>query len=123
MPDRKKIILVVDDEKSMARALELKLGFEGFETRSAPDGQSALDIIEKEYIDLILLDLMMPRLDGFRFLEILKQRKNKVPLIVLTNLSQSEDEDRARALGAKEFFVKSDTPIATIVARVKASLT
>ena len=123
MPDRKKIILVVDDEKSMARALELKLGFEGFETRSAPDGQSALDIIEKEYIDLILLDLMMPRLDGFRFLEILKQRKNKVPLIVLTNLSQSEDEDRARALGAKEFFVKSDTPIATIVTRVKALLT
>jgi DNA-binding response OmpR family regulator len=115
----KKKILIVEDEKPMARALELKLTNAGYEVTTASDGKCGLDCLGKEDVDLILLDLIMPNLDGFGVLEALKAQGNKTPVIVLSNLSQEEDEARATALGAKGFFIKSNTPIADIVAQVK----
>lgn len=115
----KKKILIVEDEKAMARALELKLSHEGFEVLSVSDGEKALAALVQEKIDLILLDLVLPKLDGFSVLERLLQQGSAIPVIVLTNLSQGEDEEKAKKLGAKAFFIKSNTPIAEIVARVK----
>ena len=70
----KKKILIVEDEKPMARALELKLTRAGYDAASANDGQSGLDYLEKNKVDLILLDLIMPKLDGFAVLERLKAK-------------------------------------------------
>ncbi|HCA67088.1 MAG: Response regulator receiver protein [Parcubacteria group bacterium GW2011_GWC2_44_17] len=119
----KKKILIIEDEKPMARALELKLTHSGFEAKAVFNGADGVKILEKETFSLILLDLIMPEMDGFTVLETLKEKKIKTPVIVLTNLSQEDDEKRAKTLGALEFFIKSDTPIATIVLRVAELLT
>ena len=112
-------ILVAEDEKPMSRALELKLQKSGFETRAAYDGEEALTLLGKEEFDLILLDLMMPKKDGFGVLTEMKKRGIKTPVIVSTNLSQSEDMARVAELGAKDYFIKSDTPINEVVQHIK----
>jgi len=122
MPTKPKKILIIEDEKPMARALELKLTHEGFEATITLNGESALETLEKETFDLIVCDLVMPKMDGFKVLETLKEKKIKTPVIVLTNLSQEDDEKRAKSLGAKEFFIKSNTPIANIVLWIRQFL-
>lgn len=119
---KKKKILVVEDEKPMARAMELKLSHAGFETTCMNNGADALEAILKNDFDMVLLDLVMPKMDGFTVLEELKNKKKDVPVIVLSNLSQEEDEKKAKALGAKDFLIKSNTPIADIVNRVNQYL-
>ncbi|MFH1192136.1 MAG: response regulator [bacterium] len=114
----KKKILIIEDEKPMARALELKLARAGFEATSASNGEDGLAILEKETFALILLDLVMPKMDGFSVLGALKQKNIQTPVIILSNLSQEDDEKRTKELGAKDFFIKSNTPIAEIVERV-----
>ena len=118
MSNKHKKILIIEDEKPIARALELKLTYEGFETTVTFDGESALKKSEKETFDLILCDLVMPKVDGFKVLEAIKNKKVATPVMVLTNLGQQDDEERARSLGAREFFIKADTPIADIVKRI-----
>lgn len=113
-----KKILVAEDEKPMARAMELKLSHAGFETTCVNNGADALAAILKSDFDMVLLDLVMPKMDGFTVLEELKNKKKLVPVIVLSNLSQEEDEKKAKALGAKDFMIKSNTPIADIVNRI-----
>ncbi|MBI2033809.1 MAG: response regulator [Candidatus Liptonbacteria bacterium] len=117
-----KKILIVEDEKPAAKAFGLKLGRAGFESEVAFDGVDALAILAKKNFDLILLDLVMPRMDGFEFLAELKNRNIKTPVIVTSSLSQEEDAKRAKDLGAIDYFVKSDTPIADIVEHVKKVL-
>lgn len=114
-----KRILIAEDEKAIAKALELKLKHEGFGVKSASNGKETIDILLKEKFDLILLDLMMPKLDGFGVLEELKNRQNKTPIIVVSNLGQEEDKKRVKILGAIDFLVKSDTPVAEIVNKIK----
>jgi two-component system copper resistance phosphate regulon response regulator CusR len=118
----KRRILIAEDEKPLARALELKLGDGDYDVRVALNGEEAVAELGKQKFDIVLLDLMMPKMDGFEVLESMKKRGDKTPVIVLTNLSQPEDEKRVMDLGAKEFFVKSNTSIANIVARVKRLL-
>ncbi len=111
-----KKILIIEDEKPIARVMSLKLTRAGFETKMANDGEEGMNILEKESFDLILLDLVMPKMDGFSTLKELSEKKIKTPVIVLSNLSQEDDEKKARELGAKEFFVKSNTPLSGVVA-------
>ncbi len=122
MEPTKKKILIIEDEKPMAHALQLKLAHEGFEAKSVFNGEEGLAILKSETFDIILLDLVMPKVDGFKVLGMLKEHNIKTPVMILTNLSQEEDEKRARDLGAVEFFIKSNTPIAQIVGRVKEKL-
>ncbi|MBI4652813.1 response regulator [Candidatus Kuenenbacteria bacterium] len=117
-----KKILIIEDERPMAQALKLKLTHSHFETAIAYNGEDGLAILEKETFSLILLDLVMPRINGFSVLETLKEKKIQTPVIVLSNLSQKEDEKRARTFGIEEFFIKSDTPIATIIERIEQFL-
>jgi DNA-binding response OmpR family regulator len=114
----KKRILIVEDEKPMACALQLKLEHCGFEIHCAYHGEEGLALISEQPFDLILLDLVMPRKDGFAVLRSLQTQKNRIPIIVLTNLGQEEDAQEVIRLGAQEYFVKSDTPIVTIVTEV-----
>jgi len=111
-------ILIIEDDKPMARALELKLAHEGYNAKAVYNGDDGIEHVKNENFDLILCDLVMPNTDGFMVLKVLKERKVKTPVIVLSNLAQEEDENKARALGAVEFFTKSDTPIASIVQKI-----
>lgn len=121
MPKIKKI-LVIEDDSAMAEALEIKLVHAGFEVKIAGNGEEGQAVLKKEDFSLVLLDLVMPKLDGFDILEELKEEGNKTPAIVLSNLSHPDDEKRARELGAADFLIKSNTPIAIIVERVKEKL-
>jgi DNA-binding response OmpR family regulator len=115
----KKRILIAEDEKPLAHALELKLAHEGHKVVVACNGQQCLDVIGKQDFDVVLLDLMMPILDGFKVLEQLQQKPVQPKVFVLSSLGQQEDEARAYGLGAKKYFVKSDTQLSTIIDEVK----
>ena len=117
-----KKILIVEDEKPMAMALVLKLNKSGFEAEAVFNGEEAIDILAKEKFDLIVLDLIMPKADGFQVLAKLKEIGSQTPVIVSSNLSQAEDFNRAKKLGAVDFFVKSDTSIAEVVEHIKKVL-
>ena len=117
-----KKILIIEDEKPLLHALELKLSHEGYEIVGTDSGESGLDHLAKEKFDLILTDLITPGLDGFKVLERIKKKKIKTPVIVMTNLNQEEDKKRAYDLGATGFFVKSNSTISEIVASVKTTI-
>ncbi len=110
-----KCILIVEDEKPIAKAMLLKLRSAGYEVEVAYNGEEGLDILDKKDCDLVLLDLVMPKMDGFGFLEEAKKKGNKVPVVVMSNLSQKEDLKKAKEMGAIDYFVKSDTPLSEIV--------
>jgi len=115
-------ILVAEDELPLARALQMKLTNAGYEVRVAVDGQEALDVLAKEKFDLLLLDLMMPRVDGFAVLAKIDTSLPGMRIMVLSNLGQEEDRKRVAAHGVTDYFVKSDTPIADIITRVNTIL-
>ncbi|PIR52578.1 hypothetical protein COU76_05610 [Candidatus Peregrinibacteria bacterium CG10_big_fil_rev_8_21_14_0_10_49_10] len=117
-----KKILIVEDEHPLAHALELKFNHEGFETKTCSNGADALEEATKIAYDMILLDLIMPQMDGFTFMEELKAKKKRCKIIVLSNLGQDEDLVRSKELGAIDYFVKSNTPITDIIKRVKSAL-
>jgi len=114
----KKKILVVEDEKPMAHALALKLDRAGFLVVNAYNGEECLQSLEKDKFELILLDVIMPKMDGFKVLEKMKELGDKTPVMMLSNLSQQDDENKARSLGAIDFFIKSNTPIVDIINKV-----
>ncbi len=105
---KQKKILVVEDEKALARALGLKLESAGFEVKSAFNGQEAVEILKKETFDAMVLDLVMPQMDGFVVLRKLKDDGIKLPIIAASNLAQKEDIERAKALGVEHYYIKSN---------------
>ena len=109
----------MEDEAPIARALALKLHHSGFQAVIAADGEQAFDILQRDSFGLIVLDLVMPKLDGFAMLETLHERDNKTPILVWSNLGQRQDMARARTLGASDYLVKSQTPLVDVVARIK----
>ena len=118
----KKKILILEDEKPLAHALELKLTHEGFEVTTTDNGETGINLIGKEKYDLILSDLIIPGIDGFGVLESIKSKKLKIPVIVMTNLNQEEDKQKAYDLGAVNFFVKSNSTLSEIVEGVKKQI-
>lgn len=121
-PSGKKKILIVEDEKPLAHALELKMTHEGYETTVASTGREGLEKASTGDYDLILLDLILPEVDGFAILEGIKSKNLKPVVVVLSNLGQDEDRKKAQELGVKDYLVKSNVPLADIVKVVKASI-
>ncbi|MEI7604094.1 MAG: response regulator [bacterium] len=115
-------ILIVEDEKPIAKALELKLTHSGLDAKAAFNGEEAIKLLEQEKFDLVLLDLIMPNMDGFAVLQNLKDKNIKVRVIVTSNLSQEEDVKKAKELGAIDYFVKSDTSLSKIVDYIQTAL-
>ncbi len=117
-------ILVVEDEDFLVRALEDNLSQEGYDVGVARNGEEALTKIKEKKPDLILLDLLMPKKDGFAVLEELKKNPdwNLIPVIVLSNLGTDHDIKRALQMGANDYFVKSQHPIAEVIEKVKKVL-
>jgi len=120
--ENKKKILVVEDEATLQKALNDVLAQEGYEVLSALDGVSGLDLAKKENPDLILLDIILPKMDGFDVLRGLKEEKSKIPVIVLTNLSDINDIQKALDLGATTYLVKADFHLEDVLKKVKEVL-
>lgn len=117
-----KTILIVEDEKPLSRALEIKLTKEGYEVSIANNGEDAINLLADKSFALIILDLVMPKKDGFAVLEFLKSKNKKTEIIVLSNLAQEEDFKKAKELGAKTYFIKSNTPIIELVNYIKENI-
>lgn len=118
----KKKILIVEDEHPLAHALELKMTHEGYEIMVASTGEVGLkEAISGKY-DLILLDLILPGVDGFTILQEMKLKKMKAVVIILSNLGQDEDRKKAQEFGAKDYLIKSNVPLSDIVKVVKAAI-
>jgi two-component system, OmpR family, response regulator VicR len=115
-----KKILVAEDDKYLNTAYRLKLTKAGFEVRLASDGEEALEILNEFTPDLMLLDLMMPKKDGFAALEEIKKNENwrNIPVIVASNLGQEGDIQRAMKLGAADFVIKSDMSMEGLLKKI-----
>lgn len=120
-----KKILIVEDEAPLRNAVSDILSFEGFEVFQAKNGQEGLDIALKEQPDLILLDLMMPIMDGLTMLEKLRQDPGfgkTAAVILLTNINDPEKVAMATEAGSYDFLVKSDWNIEDVVKKIKTRL-
>lgn len=115
-----KRILIVDDEPRYLRLLEANLRTEGYEVATAQDGVQAVDIFSSQPIDLILLDIMMPRMDGFSTCQRIREYSN-VPIIMLTAKGEEQDRVRGLDLGADDYLVKPFSAT-ELLARVRAVL-
>ncbi|KKT35330.1 MAG: hypothetical protein UW35_C0013G0020 [Candidatus Collierbacteria bacterium GW2011_GWF2_44_15] len=116
--------LIVEDDSFLLSAYRLKLEGLGYEIKEALDGAEALKILEWWTPELVILDLMLPKMDGFDFLTKMKadDRWKNVPVLVASNLGQREDIDRAMALGAAGYVVKSDLSLEDLVTKINALL-
>lgn len=117
----KRKILIVEDERPLAHALELKLNHEGYDTVVASTGKEGLEKAIEGKFDLILLDLILPEMDGFAVMLELRKAKVKTPVVVLSNLGQDEDRKKAKDLGVIDYLVKSNAPLSDIITLVKKS--
>lgn len=113
-------ILVCDDDKEIVEAIEIYLIQEGYEVCKAYDGQEALGILQKEKIDLLVIDVMMPKLDGIRATLKIRE-KNNIPIIILSAKSEDADKILGLNVGADDYVTKPFNPL-ELVARVKSQL-
>ena len=106
-PNQKKI-LIVDDEKDFANALKLRFESKDYSVDIAIDGKEALDKVSSSAPDLIILDLMLPKIDGFKLCRMIKfdERYKHIPIIMLTARSQDSDQQLGQQVGADVYFVK-----------------
>lgn len=120
-----KHILVIEDDSQLRDALSRKLAKSNFTVSTASDGEEALRVLETLTPDLILLDLIMPKKDGFAVLEAIKKTPalKNIPVIIASNLGQKGDRDKGLQLGAKDFIIKSDTSLTDMVAKINKFLT
>ena len=109
MEDQNEKILIVDDETSIRRILETRLSMIGYKVISAADGEEALLTFRKEYPNLVILDVMMPKLDGYGVCQELR-KESDVPIIMLTALGDVSDRITGLELGADDYVVKPFSP-------------
>lgn len=116
-----KNILIIEDDDFVVKAYKVKFEKEGFNVSIALDGNEALSYLKKEPADLVILDLMLPAINGFDVLSAIRkdEKWKKVPVIVMSNLGQENDIKRCQDLGISDYVVKSDIKISEVVDKVK----
>lgn len=116
-------ILLVEDDAFLGDLCSKKLTMENMEVFKAINGQQALDILNKEDVSIILLDIILPESDGFEILEKIRNHKKesvkKTPVIILSNLGQKEDIEKAMKLGANDFMIKAHFTTSEIAQKIK----
>lgn len=124
MPTHPKKILLVEDDDNLANVYLTRLQAEGFDVRRVPNGEDALAAAIEYRPDLTLLDVMMPQVNGFDVLDIIRNTPETANLkvIMMTALSQDSDKQRAESLGADDYLVKSQVVIADVIDRIKHHL-
>jgi DNA-binding NtrC family response regulator len=105
MPDKSKI-LVVDDEDALRTVLSGELASEGYDVKTAGDGDEAIQNLQKENFDLVLLDIKMPRLNGFEVLKFVKEKYTKTKVVMLTGFADLKNAIESKKLGAEDFISK-----------------
>lgn len=123
-PTHPKRILLVEDDDALSNVYTTRLQAEGFDVRRVANGEDALASALSYSPDLVLLDVMMPKVSGFDVLDILRNTPEtaNLKIIMLTALSQESDMDRAKSLGVDDYLVKSQVVIADVVDRIKQHL-
>lgn len=118
-----KKILVVEDEKDLAKAIAFRLEANGYTVFSSYDGQDGYEKAKKEKPDLIILDLMLPKMDGYKVCALLKSdaRYSKIPIIIFTARAQDEDMKMAKDAGANAYITKPFEP-ETLLSKIKELL-
>ncbi|MEY4723149.1 MAG: hypothetical protein RLZZ324_662 [Candidatus Parcubacteria bacterium] len=124
MEGKKTKVLIVDDDAFLSGIYATKLDMEGFEVVSARDGEEGVKTALKELPDLILMDVLMPKVDGFEALKKIKADPTtaKIPVIMLTNLGQKEDVEKGLSEGAADYLIKAHFVPAEAVAKIKKVL-
>lgn len=122
--NRAKRILLVEDDDALASVYVTRLQAEGFDIRRVGNGEEALASALSYHPDLVLLDVMMPKVSGFDVLDILRNTPEtaNLKIVMLTALSQEADKERAESLGVDDYLVKSQVVIADVVERIKHHL-
>lgn len=124
MPEKKIKILLIEDDTFLVEMYTTKFELEGFEVVSAEDGKKGLDMAGKENPDIILLDILMPKMDGFEVLDALKKDKEMsgIPVVLLTNLGQKDDVKKGFERGAVGYLIKAHFMPSEVVDKIKKIL-
>ena len=125
MNDQPRRILVAEDDRFLRKAAEMALKRRGYTVLTAADGEEALRTAQRALPDLVLLDLIMPKLNGFDVLQALKKDAPTahIPVIILSNLGQERDVQQAMEAGAAAYLIKGDLSLQSLVERVEEALT
>ena len=121
MTENKKTILIVEDDKFLRELMNQKLLREGFNTEEAVDGEQGIQKIKEVKPDLVLLDLILPGIDGFEVLSKIKEEPSlsSIPVIVLSNLGQKDDIEKGLQLGAKDYLIKAHFTPGEVIEKIK----
>ena len=123
--DKPKKVLLIEDDQMVVRLYKRKLTMDGFDLLLAFNGEEGLEVLEKEIPDIILLDIMMPKLNGLATLERIKadSRFKNIPVVILTNLGdRSDDVERCKKMGAEDYWVKVNINIETLTDNINQIL-
>ena len=117
-------ILIIEDDKFLRELIAQKLIKEGFEISEAVDGEEGMKKVKEEKPDLVLLDLILPGIDGFEVLSKMKEDPAlaSIPVIILSNLGQKEDVEKGLKLGAVDYLIKAHFTPGEIIEKIKAAL-
>lgn len=113
-------VLVCDDDREIVEAIEIYLSQEGYKVLKAYDGEEALKVLDREKVDLLIIDVMMPKLDGIRAMLKIREKKN-MPIIILSAKSEDADKILGLNVGADDYMTKPFNPL-ELTARVKSQL-
>lgn len=121
---KKKKILIVEDDQTIGNMYKTGLTNYGYDVVLADDGEKGVNLAKSEKPDIILLDIIMPRVDGFAALSSLKEdpKTKHIPVLMLTNLGQDEDKERGKELGAIDYIVKADLTPMQVSEKIKQYL-
>lgn len=124
MPQNKKKILLIEDDSFLISMYATKFELENFKVVAAEDGEKGLNLAAKEKPDIILLDILLPKMNGFEVLKELKNNKetNQIPVILLTNLSQKNEIEQGLALGAQDYLIKAHFMPSEVMDKIKKVL-
>ena len=119
-----KKILIVEDDGFLQGLCSRKFSAKGYDVFIANDGVEGIKALGDKKTDLILLDLLLPKMDGFEFLKTMQENKDwsKIPVIVFSNLSEEKDINRAKNFGAKEYMIKSNFTLDDLAQKIKTIL-
>jgi len=115
-------ILIIEDEPTHLEVMKAKLEREGYDVLIATDGATGYKMIKDNPPNLVLLDIVLPQMDGFMVLEKLRSEKIDVPVVVISNSGQPVEVDRALALGAKDYLVKAEFSPADVLSKVEKNI-
>jgi len=122
--DKTASVLIIEDDSYISDMYKIKLESEDFEVATAKDGIVGIKMLEKQKPDIVLLDVVMPKIDGFSILKTIKRNSElkKIPIVLLTNLSQKENVEKGFELGADSYIIKAHFTPSEVVEKIKEIL-